>query len=194
MSRRRARRWGALGVGLGLGLGLGAASADDYAREHDFVGMRVTLGRAYITGIDSAFYERIELTPIAVWEDGQGRAQAPMIGGVGGLDLWVGNDGSFGFGLPLGLELGLRHPLLGGEDPPRVFVLAGLGADPILLDFVDQHTGLGLFAPYSNVGAGFDLSILRLMVDAHAQYRWQWGADDRFLFSLGGALGFNAPM
>jgi hypothetical protein len=173
VSRAGAARLGCVASAvLGLTIPPGAAWADPSWPEQsqqDNLGLRVTLGRAWITGIDSAFYERIELDAFTQLEDDDGLVYGPLIGMFGGIDLWGGGDGSFGFGLPLGLNLGVRHTLVSGELPVQAFVVAGLGA-------------------------GFDLAVLRVAFDAEAQYRWPWGAPDRFLFGLGGSLGVHAPL
>jgi len=193
--RRRRVRLAAIGaIALGLGPGASSARADSPGSFQDNAGLRVTFGRAFVTGIDTALYERIELEAFSQVEASGGWVSGPMIGMIGGLEMWAGFEGSGGFGLPLGLNLGMRRTLLTGELPLQVFVLAGLGADTLMWDFAKSHTGFGLFAPYSTAGAGFDVAFVRLMVDATAQYRWQWGADDRFLFGLGGALGVHAPL
>jgi hypothetical protein len=198
VSRAGAARLGCVASAvLGLTIPPGAAWADPSWPEQsqqDNLGLRVTLGRAWITGIDSAFYERIELDAFTQLEDDDGLVYGPLIGMFGGIDLWGGGDGSFGFGLPLGLNLGVRHTLVSGELPVQAFVVAGLGADVLLWDFAQSQTGFGVLGPLSNLVAGFDLAVLRVAFDAEAQYRWPWGAPDRFLFGLGGSLGVHAPL
>jgi hypothetical protein len=172
-------------------LGASEASAD----ELDTAGARVTLGRAFVEGIDVALYERIELDATAQMFDSDGGG--PMIGLLLGVDAWAGETEGYGFGLPSSLYVGARTWLAGepGDDfAVALFATGAVGADWLIVDSVRGETGVGIFAPLLLTHVGVDLSFLRLLGEGGVQYRWQWGGEDRLVYMLGAALGVQAEL
>lgn len=93
----------------------------------------------------------------------------PVLGFVPGIELWRAAP-DWGFAIPLGFVVGLR------VFPVRATI--GVGFDALLVDTVNDDTGLGLWAPFATASAGLDVHGFRLGVDGRVVRRWQLGADD----------------
>jgi hypothetical protein len=174
-----------------LALTTGAAASD----ELDTAGARVTFGRAFVEGLDAAWYERIEIDATAQLFDADG--EGPMVGLLVGIDAWAGETDGFGFGFPTSLYVGARSWLAGepgDEDGVAFFATGTVGADCLIVDNVRSETGVGLLAPLLMTQVGVDVSFLRLLAEGGVQYRWQWGGEDRLMYLLGGALGVQAEL
>lgn len=70
------------------------------------MGARVTFGRAFVEGIDAAWYERIELDATAQMLRDGSYSDGPIVGLLVGLDAWAGETEGYGFGLPTSLYVG----------------------------------------------------------------------------------------
>jgi hypothetical protein len=177
-------------------MGLFSLSASATASDElDTAGARVTFGRAFVEGIDAAWYERIELDATAQVVDLDG--EGPMVGLLVGVDAWAGETDGFGFGFPTSLYVGARSWLAGepGDELAVAFFAAGAaGADWLIVDSVKSETGVGIFAPLLMTQVGIDVSFVRLLGEGGVQYRWQWGGEDRLMYLLGGALGVQAEL
>jgi len=164
-----------------------AASKDP----QDGAGPRIAFGRAYTQGLEDGVYARAEAEWFLQDAGANKRRYGPIVGVLFGLDGWGASNG-WGVGVPLSWYAGLRHPLFGVAVPVDLFLTAGLGADCVLFDVTDSTAGFGLLSPLGRTNVGFDFGGLRLLVDMTAQYRWEWGAPDRVVFGVGGALSLHS--
>jgi hypothetical protein len=134
---------------------------------------RATGGRAFTEDIADGWFGRIEMD-VSYAEESWGPG---FIGGTTiGLEGWGSSDGGGG-GVPLGNYAGFRAPL--------VISLIGVGVDLLIWDYVQDDGGFGIFAPFGMASIGVDLDVFRVSADMRAQYRWQWGADDRWQIRAG---------
>jgi hypothetical protein len=156
-------------------------------RSGDGAGPRLSFGRLLIPGAPpDGFYGRFETE---YWSVG-GRS---LVGITLGAEGW-GDVRGGGGGLESTLSVGLRQPFVrGARAPCFVFTLAP-GWDWLLVDRLYGHTGVGIFAPLVNANLGVDLRGVRLLFDARAQYRWQWGADDHAHYHLGLTINLNSEL
>jgi hypothetical protein len=101
-----------------------------------------------------------------------------------GIEGWgasaPGDEHNWGGSLPAIIYSGIQSD--------AAFLVLGFGFDLLLVDRIDQQTGVGLFAPLAAANVGFDLEGVRFLVDGRAGYRWQLGARDRAAARLGGAI------
>jgi hypothetical protein len=156
---------------------------DTYWR--DGAGPRLTFGRAITEGIADGFYGRFESEYF--------EARDILIGGaLLGLEGWGGPDGGGG-AIPISVYWGVRAPLFSGPKAPSLFLSVGLGFNCIIVDYVKEEAGFGLFAPFATGVAGFEIFPGgRVLFDARAEYRWQWAAPDRYQLRLGLSLAANS--
>ena len=129
---------------------------------------RATVGRTMTEDVANGWYGRLEMDVSYAEEDwGPG-----FVGGTTiGLEGWGSGDGG-GAGLPLSNYAGFRAPV--------VVSLFGAGFDIVVWDYVEDDGGFGILAPFALAAVGLDTEALRILVDVRAQYRWQWGAEDRW--------------
>lgn len=136
-------------------------------------GLSGTAGGVFTEHAPNGWFGRLEL-------EGFGAGHFEGAGSVGGVtlggELWVAGD-SGGGGLPVSFWLGYRTPAL----------IGGLGVGTLMLvyDEVDGDGGFGVWAPFGTASLGVELGGTRLLADARALYRWQWGAPDRAQLQLG---------
>jgi len=152
------------------------------------LGMRLGGGVAYANGVSDAWLARLDYEMFL---------HLPPRGTVGGsfgfgagLDYWRGEPDDWGIGFPFTFFIGVRAPLV------RAHV--GWGFDYLIVDQVDDDTGVGLFAPLALLNAGIDIRGWTLAADARVLRRWQIGAPDhtQWMFSLmiGGTLEAKQPV
>lgn len=152
----------------------------------EFVGGRLTFGRAFTQGVAGGFYGRLDTEVMSVYRPG-------MIGLRIGLEGWGSSDGGGG-GIPWAFAFGAAIPF--SERPRAVrFVISGeLGWEWAFYDRL-RHTGqFGILSPLASGVIGLDFRGVRLLGDASAQYRWGWGDADRSQFRLGASLSFNSEL
>ncbi len=136
-------------------------------------GVRGSFGRAFSEGLADSWYGRFEMEAFtAKSRYGAGPLGGAMIGG----ELWTGPDGGGG-GLPMTLFLALRSPTL--------ITSLGGGFQVFIYDRVNDDAGFGLYAPQGVFSLGLDFGGLRVLGEARAIYRWQWGAPDRGQITVG---------
>ena len=100
-----------------------------------------------------------------------------VFGAQPGIEVWRSGDDNWGFSLPIGIVAGARL------FPMRAVV--GVGVDAILIDQVNDDTGVGFYAPFALAKLGFDVSGFQLGLDARLGYRWQIDAPDHGRWQLG---------
>ena len=80
----------------------------------------------------------------------------------------------------------------GGFHSPYLTSTVGLGWDWALYDRIHHRGSFGIFAPFATAQLGLDFVSVRILADAKAQYRWNWGDDDRWQITLGLSIGVYA--
>jgi hypothetical protein len=136
-------------------------------------GLSATVGRVFTERAPNGWFGRLELEGFGA---GRYEGRGPVGGVTLGGELWIA-DGSGGGGLPFGFWLGYRTPVLFGS--------LGVGALMFEIDEVDDDRGFGIYAPFGTAALGVEVGGTRLLADARALYRWQWGAPDRAQLQLG---------
>ncbi len=136
-------------------------------------GVRGSLGRVYTRGVDPGWYGRLELSAYsASAHEGAGAIGGALIGG----EFWSA-PGATGGGLPMGFYLGARSP--------HVMSTLGGGFQMFIVDDVDGDGGFGVYVPYASFTMGVEAAGMRVLAEGRAQFRWQWGADDRGQLQFG---------
>jgi hypothetical protein len=140
-------------------------------------GLRMTGGRAFTEEIDDGWFGRVETEHLWVGS----REHASGVGGVSlGLEGWGSRRGGGG-GIPMSFWGGFHSPVLSST--------VGLGWEWALYDDVKHDGGFGILAPLAVATLGLDFDSVRIMADGRAQYRWNWGAEDRWQLTLGVSVG-----
>jgi hypothetical protein len=148
---------------------------------HDMPGQGplFTYGRAGQRGGPSGYLLRydFEMMPVYPGHDEDGGVVAYYVGYE-----WsrLGPD-NWSFAMPLTWAFGMR------TQPVRATV--GFGLDLVVIDQVNDDTGVGFFAPFANARLGVDVKGFQLGVDARYGYHWQIGADDHARWQLGAFVG-----
>lgn len=150
------------------------------ARPYQFDGLRITPGLAYTEDIDPGFFGRIEFEAFSMKRNS---GFGPTSGMLCGFEAWGGRDGGGG-GLPCSGFGGYRTS--GG-----LFASLGLGLNLAIYDQIRDDGGFGIFAPLGTAALGIDGAGYRVLADFRAQYRWEWGAEDRYQLLVGLSLSFN---
>lgn len=109
---------------------------------------------------------------------------APVFGAQPGFEVWRSGEDNWGFSLPVAFVVGAR------VFPFRATI--GGGIDAILVDQVNDDTGVGFYAPFALAKLGLDLYGVQIGADARIGYRWQIGADDHTRWQLGIYAGYTA--
>ena len=126
----------------------------------------------------SGWVARIEAEVLPLYTRGDVGA---VFGGLWGFETWRSGDDNWGFSFPVGFVFG------GRVSPMRAAI--GGGIDAILIDQVDDDTGVGFYAPFALARLGFDIAGFQLGADARIGYRWQIGAADHARWQLGVYIG-----
>ncbi len=165
---------------------------DDSSRESDATGphggaaggLRGTFGRVFTEDLQPGWFGRVEFEAFSA---GAYKDAGPIGGALIGGEFWTADSASGG-GLPMSVFLGFRSPIL-------VSTL-GFGANFFIVDSVDDDGGFGIYAPFGAMTFGVELGSFRLLADARAIYRWQWGAPDRgqLQFGLTFSQFFEGPL
>ncbi|MEZ4221647.1 MAG: hypothetical protein R3B13_12020 [Polyangiaceae bacterium] len=154
------RKLGPLGVDASGGAAVGS-------------GVRGSFGRVFTQGLDPGWYGRLELSAFTA---ASLHASGPVGGALIGGEFWTAPDAAGG-GLPMSFYFGLRSP--------AVISTLGGGFELFIVDDVKDDTGFGLYAPFGAFALGIEAGGVRILAEGRAQFRWQWGADDRTQLSVG---------
>ncbi|MCC6557347.1 MAG: hypothetical protein IT372_30725 [Polyangiaceae bacterium] len=139
--------------------------------------MRLTAGRAFTEDVDDGWYGRVETEHL--WAGSRGRPS-----GIGGVTL-----GLEGWGSAQGGGGGVPFNFWGGFHSPVVTSAVGLGWEWAHYDEVRGDGGFGILAPMAVATIGLDFASVRVLADGRAQYRWNWGAEDRWQITVGISIG-----
>jgi hypothetical protein len=164
----------------------GTASADP----EESAGPRLSVGRAFLQGLEDGLYERLEIDASLTDERADGRRSGAVGTALFGVNAWAATEG-FGIGLSTNLMLGIRHPIGPADLPLDIVAIGGPGLDWIFVDDAQERVGVGIMAPMTRTMLGFDLDGVLLLAETSAQYRWQWGAKDRLVLCLGASAGIT---
>lgn len=135
--------------------------------------LRGTFGRVMSEGLDPGWFGRVEIEGFST---GAYRDAGPVVGALLGGEFWTAEEGSGG-GMPMSFYFGFRTP--------NFFSSVGFGADFFIVDKVNDDGGFGIYAPFGSLNLGLEVASFRLLADARAIYRWQWGAPDRGQVQVG---------
>ncbi len=151
-------------------------------RWHDGVAAGLSFGRAFVQGIEPGFYGRVDVGGYSI----QRRRGGWIAGMLMGPEAWWSRSDDY-------TDWGATWQIMlyGGIQQDLPFAVLGIGFDQLFVDRVEQDTGFGLFAPQAMANVGLDTEGFRFLVDGRVSYRWQFGADDRTMFRLGGTLQFT---
>ncbi|MCC6214987.1 MAG: hypothetical protein IT376_08970 [Polyangiaceae bacterium] len=145
----------------------------------------VTVGRTWETGaVPNATYLRIDSVYLEQVALGRGRREGPNVALTFGVEGWMA-DGARGIGLPSIAWAGWRQPFAARGRGAGSFFGLGLGWSWALLDVHRGDAGFGVLAPKGQLSAGIDLAGVRVGAELTTQYRWQWGAPDRWQHAAG---------
>ena len=173
----------------------GEMAPDRQRREaltQDGAGPRVSFGVVRSDGLPDGYYGRFETEYFEVAMRGA-RRHGPVVGALLGLEGWGGRVGGGG-GITTSAYGGYRQPLCPNPGTFDLFVITGLGWHWLIVDHVAGETGVGIFAPLASAAGGLEFGGVRLLGEASAQYRWQWGASDRPHYKFGGILSLHAEL
>ena len=149
-------------------------------RGYQFDGLRITPGWTHTEDVAHGFFGRIEFEAFSMKRD---TGFGPTSGMLCGFEAWGGRDGGGG-GLPCSGFGGYRTS--GG-----LFASLGAGLNLAIYDKILDDGGFGIFAPLGTAALGIDGAGYRVLADFRAQYRWEWGAEDRYQLLVGLSLSFN---
>ncbi len=157
------------------------AGVRTWGHPHAGMGVGVALGVVRAHGLASGWLARLD------YEVMPALAPRGTVGGyfgfMPGLELWQAGDDTWGFGVPIAIELGLRAPGL------RVGGMVGF--DAIFVDQVAGDTGVGLYAPLAGARAVVDVHGVTAGADLRVIRRWQLGADDHTQWQLAFVLTYG---
>lgn len=138
------------------------------------LGGTLTVGRAGMSGTPTGWLVRLdyELFPVLAPSDTAG----PILGFHVGWEVWRAKP-DWGLSLPMAVVLGVR------AQPVRATL--GVGFDALIVDVVNDDTGVGLYAPFACARVGGDIRGIQLGADARITRRWQFGAPDHTQWQLG---------
>lgn len=153
------------------------STRERYHHRHGPAGFGVSLGFGPAGQIDgpSGWSARLDYEILPLY-DGSKNLGA-VFGVLPGFEVWRSGEDNWGLSMPVGV--------VGGA---RVFpfrAMAGVGVDAILVDQVDDDTGVGFYAPFALAKLGFDIAGFQAGVDARIGYRWQIDAPDHARWQLG---------
>lgn len=148
----------------------------------------MTFGRAWESGaVPHATYVRVDSVYLEQLALGRARREGPNVAVTFGVEGWLA-DGGRGIGLPSIAWAGWRHALAPEGPAAGLFYGLGVGWSWALLDERGGDLGFGVLAPKGHLSAGIDLRGLRVGLEGTTQYRWQWGAPDRWQHAVGLSL------
>ena len=142
-------------------------------------GGRIGGGVAYAEGVSDAWHARLDnetflfITPRGT--------VGGLFGFLTGFDFWRGEPNNWGFGLPTAVVVGMRAVALRG--------MVGVGFNGLIVDQVDDDTGVGFAAPLALANLGLDVHGFTVLADARVSRRWQIGAADHTQWTFGVTIG-----
>jgi hypothetical protein len=142
------------------------------------LGGTFTVGLAGMSGAPTGWLVRLdyEAFPVLAPHDVTG----PIFGFLVGWEVWRAQP-DWGLSLPVGIVLGVR------AQPVRATF--GFGVDALIVDVVDDDTGVGFYAPFACARVGLDVLGFQLGADARVARRWQIGAPDHTQWQIGAFIG-----
>jgi hypothetical protein len=105
----------------------------------------------------------------------------PILGFGYGMEYWRAGPDNWGFALPAGLQVGGRVGPAHGA--------IGFGIHALVVDQIDDDTGVGTWSPYASASLGFHFGKLTMIVDGRIDHRFLYGAADRTQWSMGVMFG-----
>jgi len=129
----------------------------------------------------SAYVGRFEVNafPVFAPEDHPGA----IVGFGYGFEYWRAGPDNWGFALPAGAQIGARVGPVHGT--------VGFGIHALVVDQIDDDTGVGSWAPYASAQLGLHLWKFTTVIDGRIDHRWLGGAADRTQWSLGVMFGIT---
>jgi len=158
----------------------------------DGAGPRLAFGVARSDDLPDGYYGRFETEYFEVETRG-GKRRGMIAGGTLGLEGWGGSAGGGG-GITSSVYGGYRQPLCPNPGTFDLFATGSFGWHWLIIDHVNDETGVGIFAPQASAVGGFEFGGVRLLGEAAAQYRWQWSAPDRPQYKFGAILSLHAEL
>ncbi len=152
----------------------GATAAHPERHPPAGLGGTLTVGRAGMSGTPTGWLVRLdyELFPVIAPAGTAG----PVVGLHIGWEVWRAKP-DWGLSLPLAIVFGVR------AQPVRATL--GVGLNALIVDVVNDDTGVGLYAPFACARVGGDVFGIQLGADARITRRWQIGAPDHTQWQLG---------
>jgi hypothetical protein len=127
---------------------------------------------------------RMEVMAFPLWRDA---AHPGVIVGFGyGFEYWRAGADNWGLALPAGMQLGARVGPMHG--------VIGFGIHAVVVDQIDDDTGVGAYSPYASAAIGLHLGPATIVVDGRIDHRLLYGADDRTQWSLGIMVGMTGDL
>jgi hypothetical protein len=144
------------------------------------LGGALTVGAAGMPGLPTGWLARLDydLFPVLAPHGVPG----PIVGFQIGWEVWRAKP-DWGISLPGAIVFGIR------AQPVRATL--GLGVDALVVDVVDDDTGVGLYAPFASLRVCADVLGFQLGADARITRRWQIGAPDHTQWQLGAFAGWT---
>lgn len=137
------------------------------------VGAKDIKGPAYVGRFE------VDAFPVFAPKDHPGA----IVGFGYGFEYWRAGDNNWGLALPAGAQFGARVG--------AAHATVGFGIHALVVDQVNDDTGVGSWAPYASAQLGLHLGMFTAVVDGRIDHRWLAGAADRTQWSLGVMFGIT---
>jgi hypothetical protein len=105
----------------------------------------------------------------------------PILGFGYGFEYWRAGPDNWGLALPAGIQVGARVGPAHG--------VIGLGIHALVVDQVEDDTGVGSYSPYASAALAFHVGKATMVIDGRIDHRFLYGAADRTQWSLGVMFG-----
>lgn len=142
------------------------------------LGGALTIGRAGMSGTETGWLVRLDYEAFPVLPPSG--IPGVIFGFHVGWEVWRSAP-DWGLSLPVAIVLGVR------AQPVRATI--GVGVEALVVDVVDDDTGVGFYAPLACARVGADVFGFQLGADARIVRRWQIGAPDHTQWQLGVFIG-----
>jgi hypothetical protein len=137
------------------------------------VGAKDIHGSAYVARL------QVDAYPVFAPKDHPGAA----LGFGYGFEYWRAGPDNWGFALPAGMQVGARVG--------AVHATVGLGIYALIVDQINDDTGVGAWGPYASGQLGLHIGKLTAVIAGRIDRRWLAGAADRTQWSLGVMFGIT---